>query len=91
MRRHDIMFQDRQCEERIGNDDSPEEEGHRLFQFGKGRRTKGVRQAAAIANLSAPTSRGGMVSVASLAAALLTPQITTIAMMARISTGESGL
>ena len=63
----------------------------RLFQFGNGGRTNGIRQAAAMANLKAAISSGGRVSVPNLAAALLTPQITTTAMMARISTDDSGL
>src|SRR3989344_5884360 len=57
----------------------------RLFQLGKGGRTNGTRQTAAMANRNAPVNKGGRVSVASLAAALLTPQITTTAAMAAIS------
>src|SRR5690606_5487862 len=63
----------------------------RLFQLGNGGRTNGIRQAAASPKRIAATSRGGMVSVASLAAALLTPQITTTATMAAISRRQSGL
>ena len=57
----------------------------RLFQFGNGGRTNGTRQAAASANRIAPISSGGNTSVPTLAAALFTPQITTTAIMARIS------
>ena len=57
----------------------------KLFQLGNGGRTNGTRQAAARAKRIAPISSGGKTSVPTLAAALLTPQITTTAMMARIS------
>ena len=45
----------------------------------------------AMAKRKAPVSRGGRVSVACLAAALFTPQITTTATMAAISVRDRGL
>src|SRR5690606_16450045 len=62
----------------------------RLFQFGNGGRTNQTRQAAAMAKRSAPVISGGRISVATLAAALFTPQITSTATMAAISSGVSG-
>ena len=44
-----------------------------------------------MANRIAPVSSGGKTSVATLAAALLAPQITTMATMAPISARLSGL
>ncbi|UQV19934.1 hypothetical protein MU852_05165 [Brevundimonas albigilva] len=43
-----------------------------------------------MAKRNAPTSSGGIVSVASLPAALLTPQVTMIARMAAISSAVRG-
>src|SRR5690606_3969495 len=61
----------------------------RLFQFGNGGRTNQTRQAAAMAKRSAPVISGGSISVATLAAALFTPQMTRTATIAAISSGVS--
>src|SRR5690606_36456884 len=60
-----------------------------LFQFGNGGRTNQTRQAAAMAKRKAPVINGGSTSVATLAAALFTPQMTRTATMAAISSGVS--